>query len=280
MTAAAAIPAGLEHLQRWFLGAISGQKSGEPAAAHVTASDRLSAAERLLVYSRAYEARLVECMGECFPATKRALGDDLFDGFAAAYLEAHPPRSYTLARLGDRFARHLEETRPADVPSPGWPDLIADLARLEWAIDEVFDGPGVEGRPPLDLSRVACLGDDRFAEVRLRLAPCVRLLRFAFPIDGWYAALRRADATAPPPPPGPRDAWMLITRREYVVRRIEISSQQFDLLAALQGGATLGDAIARATGGSRLADAALACVLRGWFALWARMRIFEAVAGA
>ena len=68
--------------------------------------------DRLAIYGSAYYLRLLECMREEFPATAHALGEETFDGFAAAYLQQYPSRSYTLCQLGTHFARFLVETRP------------------------------------------------------------------------------------------------------------------------------------------------------------------------
>jgi hypothetical protein len=102
-----------------------------------------------------------------------ALGNELFDQFAMAYLQAYPSTSYTLSQLGANFARHLEETRPdRDELAHGevsWPDFLIDVARLEWAIGEVFDGPGVER--PASFEEVAAPAAEASAAVRTGRRP-------------------------------------------------------------------------------------------------------------
>src|SRR5258706_5638387 len=108
-------------------------------------SKNLSAEERLGIYANAYYARLLECLRESFPVLCKALGRELFDEFAFDYLQRFPSTSYTLSRLGDRFAEFLEETRPdKGEGTVGWPDFLIDIARLEGSIEQGFDGPGVE----------------------------------------------------------------------------------------------------------------------------------------
>src|ERR1700736_3403699 len=120
----------LDQIQRWMQaavmhpeGVVHGMNSAE-ARRHIdagadeaetvlTRSKALTAAERLAVYGSAYFARLLECMREEFPATAHALGEELFDSFAAAYLQECPSRSYTLCQLGGRFPGFLVQTRPA-----------------------------------------------------------------------------------------------------------------------------------------------------------------------
>src|SRR5262249_39644731 len=97
-------------------------------------SRALTATERLAIYGRAYRARLLECLRAEFPVLLHALGDSLFNRFASDYLEGNQSRSYTLAKLGERFPHYLRETRPDhDAPRDSrerWPDFIIDLATL------------------------------------------------------------------------------------------------------------------------------------------------------
>src|SRR5258708_989599 len=154
----------------------------------ITRSRALSAAERLAIYANAYHTRLLECLGEVYPMLKRALGQEAFDGFAFGYLQDYPSRSYTLNELGRHFPPYLQQTRPSahDLDSESthqdsavgdgallenWPDFLIDLARLEWAIYEVFDGPGVEGQPLLRFDQLSDISPERWAEVRLHPVP-------------------------------------------------------------------------------------------------------------
>src|SRR5260221_14284139 len=191
-------PCELNHLQRWFQevityadGVDSGVSSEEaqrliqlgPGQLErvITRSRALTAAERLAIYANAYHTRLLECLGEVFPMLKRTLGDEAFDGFAFGYLQEYPSRSYTLNELGRHFPRYLEDTRPAadctepDLSGAGssveaadeWPDFLIDLAHLEWAIYEVFDGPVVEGQAPLRAEQLLDLQPEQCPEAPL-----------------------------------------------------------------------------------------------------------------
>src|SRR5260370_2264837 len=144
----------LGQIQRWMQatimhpgGVVEGMASAEArrlidvgpneAEAVVTRSRALTALERLAIYGYAYYARLLECLREEFPVLQHALGEELFDAFAAQYLPQHPSRSYTLFQLGTNFPHFLEETRPPHPtlphprgegrergnPAPDWPDF-------------------------------------------------------------------------------------------------------------------------------------------------------------
>lgn len=287
-------PRSLDVVQRWFQAVVThpeGVKGGaaSPEAqalirlnrgeleAVVRRSRNLTAAERLSIYANAYYARLLECLGACFPVLKRALGDEVFDSFGFEYLQRYPSRSYTLDRLGENFARFLDETRPDRETggSPDWPDFLIDLAMLEWTIAKVFDGPGVEGQPLLTLEALQAFLPERFAEARLMPVVCLRLLASRYPVNAYFTAARQAREGEEVPTPEPAAEQVAILRRDYVVRRYPLTAPQHALLQAIQAGSTVGEAIAAAAAASDLDDDALATALRSWFRFWSAEGFFQ-----
>lgn len=246
-------------------------------------SKRLNAQARLSVYAYAYYARLVECLGECFPILKQAVGEEVFSSFAVEYLRQYPSRSYTLDHLGDNFSRFLDEVRPdcaEDGNPPGevdWPDFFIDLARLEWAIAQVFDGPGAENSQILTPSDLQALSAEDFAQARLIPVVCLRILEFKYPVNAYYTAAREAHENDEVPVPGPSYEAVAITRRDYVVRRYSLTRAQKVLLEALQANRTVSQAIAAAAEGSQMDDDELATHLRSWFQALAAERFFQSV---
>ncbi len=248
----------------------------------VTRSKSMTAAERVAIYANAYYARLFECLGDVYPVLKRALGDDIFHGFALGYLQKQPSRSYTLNELGRHFPRFLRETRPAvaddrDAAVRNWPDFLIDLAALEWTIYEVFDGPGVEREPILTTDDVLDIPPERWPKARLRLVPCLRLLAGRFPVNDYYTAARRAKTKRRLPIPAPRDSFVAITRRDFRVRRYPLSWAQFQLLSALAAGKTVSRAIAAAASDPECNLDTLATDLKIWFRDWTVAGFFQSV---
>ena len=247
----------------------------------VRSTRNFGASERLSVYANAYYARLLECLGESFPVLKYALGEETFNEFAFGYLQAHPSRSYTLNRLGDDFARYLDETRPrrseTEPLGPDWPDFLIDLARLEWTIGQVFDGPGLEREDLLDSESFQVIAPEQWPQARLKLAVCMRLLQFSYPINDYYTEARRAKEGEEIPLPEPRRQFVAISRRQYVVRRYELSEPQYRLLESLQAGETIGQAIECAAEILDADDEELAVSLRSWFHNWAAEGFFQAL---
>ena len=246
-------------------------------------SKKLTAAERVSIYANAYYARLVECLGECFPILKKALGEEVFGGFALEYLRRYPSQSYTLDRLGENFSRFLEETRPdrsddGDRPAKtNWPDFLFDLATLEWTVAQVFDGPGIEHERILAADDLQALPAERFGQARLIPVVCLRLLTFRYPVNDYYTAARRAGENEQVALPDPSIEHVAITRRDYIVRRHTLTPPQRALLEALQTGVTVTEAISAAAEISQLEDDELAGELQSWFRFWVAECFFQAV---
>lgn len=287
----------LSLIQRWFqevITCVGGAEAGIslPAARQwielspdeaekvIRRSEKLTSLERLSIYSSAYYARLLECLGGCFPVLKRALGDKLFDSFAIEYLQLYPSRSYTLDRLGEHFCAFLTETRPS--PGEGetedWPDFLIDLARLEWTIGRVFDGPGSESEDMLRPETLLALPAEDFADAQMKLVAGFELLKFRYPVSTYYTAARHTPAENDAPPiPEPKAERVAVFRRDFVVRRYPLSETEFILLQDLHAGATVSDAIATAAAATDMADDSFAAALQDWFRHWSREGFFSAI---
>jgi hypothetical protein len=304
-------PSELGQLQRWFQTVITHADGVEAGAATneaqqlfklkagaleavITSSRALTAAERLAIYANAYHTRLLECLGEVFPLLKRTLGEDGFNTLAFGYLQEYPSRSYTLNELGRHFGPYLEQTRPtvpaclaesadaqpeADAECLGkdWPGFLIDLARLEWAIYEVFDGEGVEGKALLSADQALSIPPARWAEARLKPVACLRLLETQFPVNDYYTALRRAGTDEAIALPAATPSYVALTRRDFIVRRYNLSRPEFELLNALNSGRAVGEALDAMLSASQIELATLPETLKLWFRNWTAEGFFESV---
>ncbi|MCA9676141.1 MAG: putative DNA-binding domain-containing protein, partial [Myxococcales bacterium] len=120
------------------------------AHTHVTPSATLTAPARLALYQRQYWYRLLDSLAEDFPALRALLGGPAFAALMEAYLEATPPRSYTLAHLGAGLASFIGDRRHGG-------DLTihaAELARLEYALMAAFEAADGAAAPADRLARV------------------------------------------------------------------------------------------------------------------------------
>lgn len=267
----------VEELQRWMQELIRRPRAagGESAVDDVlTASSQLSSRQRLGIYQSAYVARLLECLRAEFPATAALAGEESFAGLAQGYLEAHPSRSYTLGNLGAAFPEFLRSVRPPrDAVGAGldFGDALIETARVERIYSEVFDGAGPEELPAFDPKQVS---PEQFAGVRLEFHACVRLVRLPLPVHGLITAVRRGE-TWEVPAEGP--TCLVITRRDYVVRRFAVEPLAFALLELLQAGETVGAALAEVFADEDVTAAMLRSV-EEWFEAWAAAPLFRGIA--
>jgi hypothetical protein len=285
----------LDILQRWmqsvitYPGGIAGglqsatsQKCLEIGAGEleqvINPSAQQTSAERLAIYANAYFQRLIECLESDFPIFRQLVGDEAFAGFAIEYLQRHPSHSYTLGRLSDHFERFLEESKPAagDEKATDWADFLVDLARLEQTLNAVFDGPGIERKPVVGADDLLAIDPDDWPRAKLQLVPCLRLLQLRFPVNRYYTAAKRGEADLQPYLVR-ETSWLAISRRDFIVRRIELNRAQFELVSAIQQGATVGDAILAAAEVSQESPEALAKNLHVWFREWTAAPLFTAV---
>jgi len=230
----------------------------------VLPSARLSAPQRVGVYHGMYLTRMREALESDYPGLARFLGPAAWERLVQSYVEAHPSRSTTLNVLGQDlpdFARTARVRRPA---------FCRDLARLEWAVTEVFDAPET---PPLTEAALAAVAPGEWERARLVPVAALRLVVLEHDAGAHLDALREGKRRRPPV--RRRRNRVVVCRRNYAVFRREQPAAAFALLEDLVKGLTVGRALARAVDrrGARLgADEAFRL-----FHDWAAMGLFRAV---
>ena len=229
------------------------------AATYIKPNDQLSSFERLEIYNRQYWFRIIEAVSEDFPALQAVLGPDRFDTLIRAYLKEHPSTSWTLRDLGASLPAFLGDHREFAGRQRG---LAVDVARLEWAYVEAYDGSRL---PPLTAEdmQAAC------SDLRLSLQPHLRLLALHYPADEVVLAVRK-DTPKNEIVSNAASEWKSHLKRDFprvkrkrtflAVHRFDdsvyyrpLNRQQFVLLSALRDELTISAAIATALKGSRLA---------------------------
>jgi len=270
----------LETLERWMLaammhpqGAARGVRTAAarrllPQAARdletvVLPSRSLSAVERLDIYAHMYYARLLEILVAEYPTTREILGARPFERACRRFVARHPSRHRTLNRLSEAFPAFLSRHLARDHRSR----LAVDVARIERAMEDVFDAPRAE---PLTADQIAAIGAAESGQVRLAVTPALRLLKLRYPANEYMNALR---AGRRPRVPRPRPACVIVYRRAFQVYRRDQAPAQFRLLAALASGRTLAQAV-RAGSSRRIGADRLAAELGEWFREWAAAGLF------
>jgi hypothetical protein len=245
------MPEALAELQVWMLdGILAGGADGIPQ--RIEGDARLDPKARFAIYAGGYRTRLRETLRDDFPALRLLVGETVFDLFAQAYIEARPPRHFSLYDYGAGFPDHLEATRPAD----GGPlaALPAEVARLERARAEVQRAEGLERLRPTTLTADSAITPG----LKLKLPDSVRLLRLEFDLAPLIEASGRGEKAAVPEA---RPTLIAVARSGYRVRQHALEPWQYALLERVGAeGANVHVAAAAAAracgrdGGALLAD--------------------------
>ena len=85
----------------------------DSAAVNHIVDDLVPAADRLRIYRNTFIGTLISALRLTFPVVERLVGQEFFEGSAAAFVERHPPRSAYLNEYGAAFGDFLAEFPPA-----------------------------------------------------------------------------------------------------------------------------------------------------------------------
>ena len=191
------------------------------------------APKRFAVYRNNVASSLTRALEAAFPTVRKLVGEAFFAAMAGAFLRAHPPTSQMLMLYGDALPHWLESFPP--VAHLGY---LPDVARLDQAMRESYHA--VDSDPLSEGEFQVLLGGD-LAHKRLCLAPSLRLVRSAWPVQSIWAATHDAG---PAPLPGAEVA--LVLRPLFDPRPHRLSAADADFVQALLDGLTLGQGLEKA----------------------------------
>jgi hypothetical protein len=197
----------------------------------VVGDARATAGERLNIYAYMYRARLLEALEATYPRLARVLGHAGFEKIAHAYVADNPSRNPSLRFLGAKLPDWVEKQRPK---SP-W---LADLARLEWARNDVFDAPDQDS---LTLDALRGLEPDDFAALSLTLIEAHRLVTAVQAAAAFWDAAgadESFDPTAGAEEPG--GEMLVVWRQEGAVYHRVLSEDEAVTLELMASGTTFG----------------------------------------
>jgi len=136
--------------------------------------------KRLAIHRHHIASSLAKVLASTFPTVQTLVGADFFRRLAQAYVARDLPVQPVLAEYGAGFPGFVATWAPAD----GLP-YLADMARLDWALNAAFHSPRRQSLAAADL---ALLAPERLATSSLLLAPGAALIRSRYPIDLIWAA--------------------------------------------------------------------------------------------
>jgi len=247
-------------------------------AGFIKPNDRLTAAERLEIYSRSYWFRVLDSLYDDFPGLRVVLGQRAFHRLSRAYLAECPSRSFTLRDMGSRLEDWLQRN-PQYAGSRH--ALAQDMVRREWAHIEAFDNAAEKVLGPEDLVELG-------PGFRAGLQPYIRLLALQYPVDDLRIQVNRAsddrgaasnaalkqkhhDVTKRVNRLNPEKIFLAVHRRNLMVYYRRIDAEEYRLLSALRDGQPIARAIRHAFEERAASTEEQRLMLEKWFAVWAEL---------
>ena len=225
------MPLALRDLQRAFAAHLSGED--QPALV----AEILPAAQRLRIHRHHVLDSLASALAATFPTVQAVVGADFFRGLARAFIGRSLPSQAVLAEYGAGFPAFIAGHDAArDLP------YLADVARLDWALNLAFHAPA-GGR--LAAADLAALSADRLPSLRLGLAPGTVLVASPYPLDRIWAA-SQPGAAADPVDLAAGGVRLLVLRRPDDAAFVPLSAGEAAFVTGLGEGLSLEEATGRA----------------------------------
>jgi hypothetical protein len=178
---------------------------------------------RLAVYRNNVRHALLSVLEAAFPVVRELVGAECFTATALTFIAEHPPRAPVLYAYGGDFANFLDSFRPlAELP---W---LADVARLEWARNEVLFAAE---SAPLTPEQLAAVPPEQLAGLRIGVRPATRWLASPWPIHAIWAA-HQPDGQPLETVDLQQAERVMVWRRDGVVRQRSLMPGEFALLTA------------------------------------------------
>lgn len=270
---------GLPRLQRWMQavieqpGTVDEAVVSEAARAELDPSEvgrvvrpskTLTPVERVGVYQGMYLLRMIEALEGDYPAVAHFLGDEEFADLVTRYAAAHPSTSFTFNRFGRHLPEFIRHSRGVRRKA-----FVADLARLELSVTEVFDAPA---SPAWPAEAIAKIPQEAWGRAVLRPIAALRLGAYGYPVNAYLQSVKEENHDHPATAKKP--TWVAVWRKNYEVWRLDLSEPAFDFLRALVRGRPFGKAVASA---ARTLQGTAGDQLFRWLRDWVAEGMFEGV---
>ncbi len=180
-------PSLLEIQRAWRVGVAEGDYTA--AAPHLIV-DAIAPERRLAIYRGTAASTLRGALQLAYPAVRKLVGDEFFDGTVHAYLENHWAATTWLDEYGFFFPDFLRTFAPVHA-HPALCAYLPDVATLERAVNHALHAPDAA---PLDLRALAALSPEDLDRVRLEPQPSIGFILAETPADAiWNAVLAEDD---------------------------------------------------------------------------------------
>jgi hypothetical protein len=213
-------------LQNYMLGEAG--EIADPVQAAIVDAPPLPVCERLGIYRNAYRVRLTEALGDTYPILHAVLGDEVFGELGEGFIAAHPSVHRSIRWYGSELAEFLEAVSPfADQP------ILAELARLEWTLAEVFDSPDAK---PVQRAAFAAVDPSAWSELVFGFHPSLRRLQLQWNTAAVWQAMSRGETPPEPQRTEHPVPWLLWRQDLQNYFRSMTADESAALDPALRGG--------------------------------------------
>ncbi len=169
------------------------------------------------VYRNAYIARLAEILGEDYEQVHAYLGDRAFANLVRAYIAGNPSDQRSARWFGRHMPAFIAKRKTfADHPE------VAEVALLEKALADAFDGPDAE---PLRLSNLTEIPADAWPNLVFTPHPTAIRLTFMTNAAEIWGALKHESAP-PKPMRLPEPQAILVWRENFMARFKPLSAEE------------------------------------------------------
>ena len=206
---------------------VSGEAAGIIGS---VAGDSIPAAARLRIHRHHLHESLATALGATFSTVGQLVGDAFFRAMARAFVAETLPSQPVLSEYGQGFADFVERYEPAR----GLP-YLADVARLDWALNVAFYSPAGSPLTAADLSTIPI---EQLPSRTVRLARGTAVILSIYPLDRIWAAAR-PDAPAGTVDLGEGDARLLVFRREDDAGFVALDMGEAAFVLSLSAGGSL-----------------------------------------
>jgi hypothetical protein len=222
----------------------------------VVGTQRVPIATRLAIYGDAYRSRLIEALEAHYPALLALIGAQEFAALGRAYVQAHDSSFASIRYYGGALGAFLSTPDYAARP---W---LAELARFEWAMTEVFDAADAA---PIAVQDLAAIAPENWALLGFELQPAVRRLELLWNAPALWRALTEGNPHPAPDAQAQLVPWLL-WRRDLQIFYRPLTAPEAEALDVVRQGGSFGAlcvTLCAALGESE-APARAAAFLREW----------------
>lgn len=201
----------------------------------IVSEDLISAERRLNIYRNNVRASLRTALAAVYPVTRQLVGSDFFSYLSDQYIRVYPSRSGNLQEFARNIPKFLVNFEPVStIP------YLADVARLEWAYQEVSRSPSLETP---DLGLLTKLAPHELPGVRFELGAACRLVTSPYPVFSIWKVNQNGYVGDDSVNLGEGSQTVLITRPKDEVELWCLRNAECKFMGALVSGQTLGAAV-------------------------------------